>query len=63
VIVLADKNKKVAEIMNQFEPAAPPSPIPVRDTKRKKTVEEEGIADKPKNGALAGSLEGCRQAQ
>jgi hypothetical protein len=33
-IVLANKNKKVVEIMNQFEPAAPPSPVPVRDTKR-----------------------------
>jgi hypothetical protein len=61
-IVPADKSTKVAEIMNQFESATPPSPVPVRDTKRKKTV-EEGSSAKPKNGALAGSLEGCRQAQ
>jgi hypothetical protein len=45
-VVPADKNNKVVEILNQFEPAAPPSPVPVRDTKRKKTIEEEGTVDK-----------------
>jgi hypothetical protein len=62
-IIPVDKPNSVANIMSQFEPLAPPSPGQVRDPKRKKTIEDDVSDAKSKNGALAGSLEGHRQAQ
>jgi hypothetical protein len=62
-IIPVDKPNNVANIMSQFEPLAPPSPGQVRDPKRKKTIEDDASVTTPKNGALAGSLEGRRQAQ
>jgi hypothetical protein len=62
-ILPVDKVKKVGLLANNFEPGAPLSPILVRDQKRKKTEEEKGTRHVSKNGALAGSLEGCRQSQ
>jgi hypothetical protein len=54
VLVLADKTSKVADITLQFESGIPPSPVPVRDPKRKKTGEDVSSNDTAKNGALAG---------
>jgi hypothetical protein len=63
-MVPVGKGGQVGSLVNQFEPGAPPSPNPVRDPKRKKTEEEERMSqDNTKNGALAGSLGGLRQAQ
>jgi hypothetical protein len=62
-LVLADKSFVVSSLLSNFEAVAPPSPNTVRDPKRKKTGEEEVSANNTKNGALAGSLEGRRQAQ
>jgi hypothetical protein len=47
-------------MVSHFEPSAPPSPNPVGDPKRKKTVVGE-VQDN--NDALAGPFEGDRQAQ
>jgi hypothetical protein len=62
-LVPADKTKSVSAMLNQFETPTPPSPVLVRDSKRKKTVDEETAGDNSKNGALAGSFEGRWQAQ
>jgi hypothetical protein len=52
-----NKGSTVLEtIISQFVPGAPPSPIPVRDPKRKKTTEEENSNENKIKGVLAGSL-------
>ncbi|KAM0867817.1 hypothetical protein ACQ4PT_041732 [Festuca glaucescens] len=54
-LVLVDNASKVGAMVSHFEPGAPPSPIPVRDPKRKKTEEEGKSCNNKINGALAGS--------
>jgi hypothetical protein len=55
-----DGATKVGALAAQFEPGPPPSPIPVRDTKRKKKTDK---SDSTVNSELAGSMEGRRQDQ
>jgi hypothetical protein len=59
-LAAAEGSGKVGALTAQFEPVTSPSPIPVRDLKRKKTTEiEEGSA----NSESVRSMQGRRQDQ